>query len=30
LFIDTNGIRYIIPDTCKLDAHSRRIMAQCF
>ena len=30
LFIDTHGIRYIIPDTRKLNAHSRRIMARYF
>jgi hypothetical protein len=30
LFIDTHGIRYIIPDTRKLDSHSRRIMERYF
>jgi hypothetical protein len=30
LFIDTHGIRYIIPDTRKLDSRSRRIMERYF
>jgi hypothetical protein len=30
LFIDTHGIRYLIPDMRKLDAHSRRIMDRYF
>jgi hypothetical protein len=30
LFIDTHGIRYLIPDTRKLDSRSRRIMERYF
>jgi hypothetical protein len=30
LFIDTHGIRYIIPDTRKLNSRSRRIMERYF
>jgi hypothetical protein len=30
LFIDTHGIRYLIPDTRKLDSRSRRIMDRYF